>query len=84
VIVQKLNMPSPPRQLVQSPSVISIEQYLHPLQSLDLVSEVVAQTEDLLLAEISLEEGRVERHEAVIFGADENHLAEIGNMRALG
>lgn len=44
VVVQELNVPSTPRQLVQRTSVLRVEHHLHSLQTSDLAADVVAKT----------------------------------------
>lgn len=49
VIIQKLYVSSPTRQLVQCASMLSIEQHLHSLQPTNSLSQVVAKSQNLFL-----------------------------------
>lgn len=83
VVVQELNMPPTPRQFVQCTRVLRVEYHLNSLQTPDLTADVVAKTQDLVMAEVPLQEGRVEGHEPVILGTHQDNLAEVGDVWAL-
>lgn len=78
-------MPLPARQLIQRPRIPHVEHQLYPLYLLYLRSHVPAQLSKLLLIAVPLVQNcGVVGHEAVVFGADQHHLLELGQPLAPG